>query len=186
MHMGYFGNCQINLNAEKITLLPIYFCKRGGLTSLRRNPSMWLNIAGFKQYFLMKVNTSKSSNRFKQIFSLVNMNCRNVLLGSQKPLYDKSAQMAHFTFSMQNYIYYYLWMAVLIAVTKSSLIVKCGILVHMTLSWVYTSALGLVSSRELEFNGPVVWHSLKKNHYQRQTCLIIGRWIQYQKKFVIN
>ncbi len=29
---GYFGYCQISLNTEKIIILPLFFCKSGGLT----------------------------------------------------------------------------------------------------------------------------------------------------------
>ncbi len=61
---------------------------------------------------------------------MVNMYCRNVLLDSQMPLWDKSAKMAHFAFFMQNCIYYFRWTAVLITVTKlfweETIIVKYG------------------------------------------------------------
>ncbi len=32
MQSVYFGYCQISLNTEKIIILPIFFCKSGGLT----------------------------------------------------------------------------------------------------------------------------------------------------------
>ncbi len=59
IQIGYFGYCRIPLSTEKITILPIYFCKREGLTRLWRNLLTFLKIAKFNPFFLMKAITSK-------------------------------------------------------------------------------------------------------------------------------
>ncbi len=59
IQIGYFGFCQIPLNTEKITILAIFIYRRRGLTRLWRNLPIWVKIARFNPFFLMKVTISK-------------------------------------------------------------------------------------------------------------------------------
>ncbi len=60
IQIGYFGYCRIPLDTEKIIILRLFFCKREGLTRLVRNLPIWVKIARFNSFFLMKVTISKS------------------------------------------------------------------------------------------------------------------------------
>ncbi len=51
IQVSYFGYCRIPLNTEKITIVPIFFCKRRCLTRLWRNLPIWVEIASFNSFF---------------------------------------------------------------------------------------------------------------------------------------
>ncbi len=55
IQIGYFGYCWIPLNAEKIKILTLFFCKRGGLTRLWRNLPIWIKISCWNPFFLWKL-----------------------------------------------------------------------------------------------------------------------------------
>ncbi len=59
IQIGYFDYSQIPLNTEKITILPILFFQRRGLTRLWRNLLIWVQNCKVYSIFLMKVNISK-------------------------------------------------------------------------------------------------------------------------------
>ncbi len=54
IQIGYFGYCQIPLNTEEITILPILIWTRRGLTRLWRNLQIWVKLARCNPLFLMK------------------------------------------------------------------------------------------------------------------------------------
>ncbi len=73
---GYFGYCKISLNAEKVIILPTFFCKSGGSTQLCCYLAICVKIARFISVFLVVIFCRlrfQSLKSNKNSFSIFNM-----------------------------------------------------------------------------------------------------------------
>ncbi len=122
---GYFGYCQISLNAEKIIIFPIFFCKSGVLTRLCCNLAICDKITRFAVFFFWQMifvgYHFRALKAIKLTFPLVNMQCKRCHWIHESPFRITLQKRANFIFSMQNRIDYSRWTAGLIVVTNSFL-----------------------------------------------------------------